>query len=67
MCHMFTLIIASSATEGASIGWVSVTHEKLFYYAEMRLEAVNALLSALLSTLLPSARGTYRLKLQRPE
>lgn len=63
---MFTLIIASSASEGASIGCVSVTHEIFFYYAEMRLEAVNALRS-LLSTFLPSTRGTYRLKLHGPE
>lgn len=44
---MFRLIIASSATEGASIGCVSVTHENFFYYAVMRLQAVNALLSPL--------------------
>lgn len=44
---MFPLIIASSATEGASIGCVSVTHEKFLYYVEMRLEAVNALLCPL--------------------
>lgn len=40
---MFTLIIASSASEGASIACVSVMHEIFFSYAEMRPEAFNAL------------------------
>lgn len=33
--HMFTLIIATSASEGASIGCVSITHEMFISYAEM--------------------------------
>lgn len=44
---MFALIIACSATEGPSIGCMSAKHKKFFYYAEMRPEAVNALLSPL--------------------
>lgn len=40
---MFTLIIATSASEGASIGCVSITHEMFISYAEMWPEAANAL------------------------